>query len=383
MATTTSTQDTHSDHFLAQRLSSLTGVRFYAAFAVALLHLLYTQAIFTDPAVEQAFGITAPLATAAVSVFFVLSGFVLTWSARSADTTGRFWRRRFVKIFPNHLVTWAFAVLFLALFAGGAHMIGTSGSLRLGPTIANLFLVHAWVPDPAYINSANSPNWSLACEAFFYLLFPLLLLAIRRIRRERLWLWAGVVTVLGLAVPCIALLFNGSVLSSDLPLPTLQLWFGYLLPICRLPEFALGMLLARVVQEGRWRPVRVRWAVLALFVTMVVGLMLPPIFIFGPLFAAPAGILVATVAARDLSGRRSHLRSRVMVFLGDRSFALYMSHFVVIAFARQLLPEHGLDTGVAMAVLLLLVLPVVLVVAHLLYVLVERPLYQRFASPRP
>jgi peptidoglycan/LPS O-acetylase OafA/YrhL len=274
------------------------------------------------------------------------------------------------------------AVLFLALFAGGAHMIGTSGSLRWGPTVANLFLVHAWVPDPAYINSANSPNWSLACEAFFYLLFPALLLAIRRIRRERLWLWAGVVTALGLAVPCVALLFNGSVLSPDLPLPTLQLWFGYLLPVCRLPEFALGMLLARVVQEGLWRPVRVRWAVLALFSTMVVGLMLPPIFIFGPLFAAPAGMLVATVAARDLSGRRSHLRSRVMVFLGDRSFALYMSHFVVIAFARQLLPEHGLDTGVAMAVLLLLVLPVVLMVAHLLYVLVERPLYQRFASPR-
>jgi peptidoglycan/LPS O-acetylase OafA/YrhL len=40
-----------------------------------------------------------------VSFFFVLSGFVLTWSARPDDIATGFWRRRIARIYPVHLVT--------------------------------------------------------------------------------------------------------------------------------------------------------------------------------------------------------------------------------------------------------------------------------------
>ncbi|NUS05247.1 MAG: acyltransferase [Nonomuraea sp.] len=377
MAVTTSSAVT------VERLPSLTGVRFYAAFAVALLHLVYTQAVFADLTVQVALGATAPLATSAVSVFFVLSGFVLAWSARSSDTAGRFWRRRFAKIFPNHMVMWALAVLFLVLYGAQSHMIGaTNGPIRWDATFANFFLVHAWVPDAAFINSANSPAWSLACEFFFYLLFPALYAVVKKVPRERLRSLAVATTLVALSIPCWALLFDGAKLAPELPLPVWQLWFGYLFPLTRLPEFVLGMLLARLVGEGVWRPSRMRWAVLLYVGSLVVSLALPPIFLFGPFYAAGAGLLVATIATRDLQGLRSRLRHPVMIFLGDRSFALYMSHFVVIAFARQvLLPEGGLDTLNAMLALAFVVLPLVLVSAHVLYVLVERPLYRRFAKP--
>ncbi|NUR84755.1 MAG: acyltransferase [Nonomuraea sp.] len=383
MSTSTSPDAGLDRDSLRDRLPSLTGVRFYAAMSVAALHLLYTQSIFADPSLQFAFGATIPLATSAVSVFFVISGFVLTWSARSADTAPLFWRRRLVKIFPNHVVTWVLAMVFLVLYGAQSHMIGMSSTIHWDASVANLFLLHAWVPSPDYINSANSPVWSLACELFFYLLFPALYRMIKKIPRGRLWWWAGGTTLVSLAVPCVAGLLKSPVLAPELPVPTLQLWFGYILPLTRLPEFVLGMLLAVIVGEGLWRPKRARYAVLTLVAFMVVSLLLPPIFLFGPFYAAPAGVLVATLATRDVRALPSHLRSRLMIFLGDRSFALYMSHFVVIAFARQLLlPDDGLDVGSAVLALTLVVLPLVLLAPCLLFAWVERPLYRRFASPR-
>jgi peptidoglycan/LPS O-acetylase OafA/YrhL len=41
----------------------------------------------------------------------VLSGFVLTWSARKYDTVRQFWHRRFLKIFPHHIVAFAIALI--------------------------------------------------------------------------------------------------------------------------------------------------------------------------------------------------------------------------------------------------------------------------------
>ncbi|SDM37053.1 acyltransferase family protein [Allokutzneria albata] len=385
MTTSTSPSGVSPAPVTGHRLPSLTGVRFYAALAVALVHLVSTQVIFADPTLQIAFGATIPLATSAVSIFFVLSGFVLTWSARSAsgDTARSFWRRRLVKIFPNHVVMWALAMLFLVTYGAQAQMVGTTpGPIRWDAGIANLFLVHAWVPDPAYISSANSPAWSLANELFFYMLFPALYLVVKRIPSARLKFFALGAVLVSIAVPCVALLFRGAHLAPEMPIPVWQLWFGYLFPVSRLAEFVLGLLLARIVAEGLWRPQRIGLAVLALFGSLVVSLTLPPIFFFGPFYAAPAGLLVATLASRDLQDKPTHLRSRVMTYLGDRSFALYMSHFVVIAFARQLLlPAGGQDTGQALMWLFFVVLPLVLLVPVALYALVERPLYKRFARP--
>ena len=39
----------------------------------------------------------------AVSLFFILSGFVLTHSARAPESARAFWLRRFFTIYPNHL----------------------------------------------------------------------------------------------------------------------------------------------------------------------------------------------------------------------------------------------------------------------------------------
>ncbi|GAA1573528.1 hypothetical protein GCM10009678_65230 [Actinomadura kijaniata] len=135
---------------------------------------------------------------------------------------------------------------------------GTSaapGFVREGVTpppqaVANLFLVHTWVPARDFVYSANPASWSLGSEAFFYLLFPL----VRRIPRSRLPVAAGATVALVVAVPSAALALTGpAVAPGVLDEPMVRFWFACYLPVCRLPEFVLGMVLARMVREG-WRP---------------------------------------------------------------------------------------------------------------------------------
>src|SRR5205823_3153004 len=67
------------------------------------------------------FSIANGLSIVAVSFFFVLSGFVLTWN-NSARDTRRYYRNRLARIVPNYVVTWA-----LALVVGMRHRLGERG----------------------------------------------------------------------------------------------------------------------------------------------------------------------------------------------------------------------------------------------------------------
>ncbi|WP_372352198.1 acyltransferase family protein [Streptomyces sp. KL116D] len=82
--------------FLAERLPSLTGLRFFAAFLVFLCHALSQFNPQTDSVSHDVAYFLLPAGPVGVS-FFVLSGFVLTYAARPGDTVRRFWRRRVVR----------------------------------------------------------------------------------------------------------------------------------------------------------------------------------------------------------------------------------------------------------------------------------------------
>src|SRR5215469_15689462 len=90
-------------------LPSLTGTRWMAAFLVFGLHLRNLGYLNGAPVDFAGWPFMA--GTTGVSFFFVLSGFVLTWSARPRDTAAGFWRRRIARIYPVHLATAAAAML--------------------------------------------------------------------------------------------------------------------------------------------------------------------------------------------------------------------------------------------------------------------------------
>jgi peptidoglycan/LPS O-acetylase OafA/YrhL len=375
--TTAPTAATQAAKQRPSRLNSLTGLRWVAAVLVFLFHLGYVGGT-TGLAIHSVIGRAGH---AGLSFFFILSGFVLTWGARPGDTARTFWRGRFVKIFPNHWVT--FLVTALIMLAAGE-------ALFSGPTLANLFLVQTWVPNLDFWISMNAPSWSLTCEVFFYALFPLLLWAINKIPVARLWLAAGFSLAAVVAAPIlIELLVPGT---PKIPYPTLgpvsfeQLWLTYWFPPVRALEFVLGIVLARVVMEGKFP--RISWVpVTAVFVVFQLLAMNSPSYLLG-LVALPSlsiVLLIPYLAQKDLRGEWTPFRGRWMVWLGEASFAFYLFHKIVMSYGQKWINGDVWDAQWSLPFWLgfgAVTFVVTLGFAALLHMFVEQPLMRRFARPK-
>lgn len=355
-------------------LPSLTGLRFVAAGLVVGYHLAW-QHLFADQGAQQTvFSLFSQGGWTGVGIFFVLSGFLLTWSARSADRVTGFWWRRVVKIFPNHLVTLVAAVLLLALV--------TNAAVDRSDTVANLFLVHSWFPSMTTRFSGNPVAWSLSCEALFYLAFPALLAAIRRIRPERLWAWTvGVVAAIA-AVPAVATLLPAGPRFPVTEFTPWEMWFVYQFPPVRMLDFVVGILLARIVLTGRRLPFGLGGAVAVAVGAYFVAPLFPRNVDLVAVTVLPVGLVIAAAAVADTERRRTWLSGPVATGLGKLSYAFYLWQFLVLTYGHEWLggPTKSWGTPGALGVAALL-LAVTLGLAALQYVLVERPLV-RLASER-
>ncbi|MFB7381423.1 acyltransferase family protein [Kitasatospora purpeofusca] len=360
----------------ASRLPSLTGLRFPAALAVFAYHAalpIPTLRFFADDSTEFRFVDLADQAGGlGVAFFFVLSGFVLTWSARPGDTATGFWRRRMVKIVPNYVVAWALAMIF---FAGSYTPVRTA--------VLNLLMLQVWIPDFNTYFSVDPPSWSLGAELVFYLSFPLLHRALRRIRPERLFLWIGGTVAAIVATPALAYL----VLPDTPGVPggydssVVQYWFSYVLPPVRLLDFALGILVALAVRSGRWRDIGMVWSGLLLVAGYVATRWVPYLYAQRVTTVVPIALLVASAAIADRDGRFTPFRNRAMTWLGEISFAFYLLHFIVLTEMRDLLGTKLYSTPEGIG-LLLLAIGVTVLLSWILYRLVEAPITKRFSSPR-
>ena len=148
----------------ARRLHGLTGLRFFAAawvFAYHFLVLTVADAPWWTARLQNA-------GHAAVSLFFVLSGFVLAYNyaAPLADrrvTRARFWWLRLARVWPLYVLV-ALVEVPLALHAGVA-------PARIGAaTAADVVGLQAWIPAITFVG--NTPGWSVSVELFFYVAFP-------------------------------------------------------------------------------------------------------------------------------------------------------------------------------------------------------------------
>lgn len=315
-------------------LPSLTGSRIIAAFGVFLFHASLVKMLnpYADPATSETFSfLVGKAGWLGVSYFFVLSGFIMVWSAKEGDTPFAYYRRRIAKIFPTHVVTWALAVF-----------IGTVSLSRADIWLPNLFLINSWFPDIDIFVSVNQPSWSLCIEMFFYLLFPVLFGALIRIPSSYLSLAAvACVASLALVQIMIAAHIDPEPTLAEWPLSETQWWLSYNFPPLRMFEFAAGMIIARIVVEGRWRGPSISSSCVFLGFAYTVALYVP--FQFGLNLATlvPIMLLIPAIALADVDGRTTVLSSKPMVWLGEISFGFYMIHFLVLLCIKRLLAEHS------------------------------------------
>jgi peptidoglycan/LPS O-acetylase OafA/YrhL len=322
-------------------LPRLTSLRAFAALAVLGYHLMrHTDLLPHDSWFRYGF--------AGVGFFFILSGFVLTWSIRPHDGAADFWVRRFARVYPSHFVMLLVALV-VPVVPGAITWLGA---------VAGLLLVQSWFSDWDVVFGLNAVSWSLACEAFFYLCAPLVIRHLAAASRARAVLAAG----------CWVALTTAAAVGFGLHSPAADV-YAYTNPLIRSGEFVLGVLLAVLVEKG-WRPrLPLVPCVTALLVVAgslsvgpgrlrqsVVDILLDPFF----------ALVILAAALADLGGRKGVLQWRGLTYLGEVSFGFYLVHELVIVNLAPHLPDVSrADHATSLAVIGLAALGSAMALHHL------------------
>ncbi|MCS0637078.1 acyltransferase [Streptomyces sp. LP05-1] len=294
----------------------------------------------------------------AVALFMVLSGFVFTVGAHGRPVrAGRFLANRLLRIYPLYLVV---AVL------------GTATRVAL-PDAGELLRI-ATLATP--VQPYGGVFWTLCVEMQFYLVFPLL----NRLLTER-----GPGALLRL-LGAVALLRALVWLSAPGPVPdTAALYLGL---AGRIDQFLLGMLAAWAFLHHRER-LRSRWLVPGALTLAVATLwafnQLHGYVSDSPLkllWSGTEGAVWALVVAGYVANGPAHgAVSRAVARVGEVSFSVYLTHFMVLTALCAYVPRDRPDwwpAGLppvwgAFAAALLVALPVTLALSFVTYHAVELP----------
>ncbi len=142
-------------------------LRGIACILVALMHVTVT---FSQTYHLPFLGNIFKFGGAGVDIFFVLSGFIITYSNKQyitkATSIGKFFKKRMIRIFPIYWIIISLLLVFQLLLPS---FYRTYFQL----TAANIFNTYFLLPNHDMINGVS---WSLTNEMFFYILFMLALL---------------------------------------------------------------------------------------------------------------------------------------------------------------------------------------------------------------
>jgi peptidoglycan/LPS O-acetylase OafA/YrhL len=317
-----------------------------------------------------------------VSLFFVLSGFVLAYNyldpatATMRGSAREFWWARVARVYPVYLVA-----LFVSLPEVLDPLLARDGTGRAARAAATLVLAPALLQSFSRRTACtwNCPGWSLSVEAVFYLLFPVLGTWLLRGGARRTASKAAVAWALGIGVAAAYVILR----PDGLVAPTHAsrgVWLDVLKyhPLVHLPEFMVG------AAAGAWFPVlqrstafvrRVRfvagWVVAGTLALLAFVPSVPFVLLHTGLLApAWATVVVGLALSQGLPG--DLLGSRVAVRLGEASYALYLLHGPIGRYT-ELAWRRGFGAGGSPAIEVGVKLVTSLAVAFAVHAAVERP----------
>ncbi|WP_275945310.1 acyltransferase family protein [Bradyrhizobium yuanmingense] len=330
-----------------------------------------------------------------VDLFFVLSGMVMALSYVENDFTRfslrEFMVRRLARVYPLHIVmllaNLVFRLLRIGLVMAGV-VVAAPAAFEVNNAYSfglNVLLLHSM----GFIDylSWNAPSWSISVEFYTYLVFGLIVLIALRMR-SLAWFYvlSGLLAVGSLVFIIFVLEKKSIELQTDFGL--LRCFVG----------FFLGVLMVRIVDRLPAKPRPAAQGALQ-FVAMIASIVLVSLAEANPAATFLAPVMFAIFLGSLLAFPDALLVPRILVakpliWLGRRSYSIYMVHALVVLLAEYFVRGVGagriaaLDSiwaGLPATLNLVVSLAAVLAVSHLTYLYVEIPggrlLRNAFGSP--
>jgi len=313
-------------------IKALSGLRIVAAVWVVLFHFRPWLEV-AAPGFRSALAPVLNCGAQGVDLFFMLSGFVLTWTyldrmgeSFSIRSTLHFLWLRLARVWPVYLVTLHLAAAWIIFTLYVGHEPSKAADqLNAVSYVRQVLLVQLWFQPYFDGSSWDGPAWSISAEWLAYLLFGLLVLVIFRIARAtraRGLLWLAVAASLP---PALLLLATGQFYTPWNWLPRIVM------------QFTAGALACAAVRKLQLsEPARRRVGYLSV---VLAGAIVGTLYLLDahpvPKVSDSSGLvdvlfvpLVVTLAIGVGSLPRL-LSTRIMVYGGYISFSLYMVHELV------------------------------------------------------
>jgi peptidoglycan/LPS O-acetylase OafA/YrhL len=370
-------------------LPALTGFRFLSALFVLLGHGC-TVIQFNG---TNAFGIwMGPLAGIGMTLFFVLSGFLMWFNYGEAfkdNSAGGviydFAIARFARLYP---------MLFCTLLLGAAvtpwqTLFGVGRDVFLFPAMMN-----AWVPGTGPVPLALAipsvaHTWSISGEIFCYLLFPVFALSFCRVRSRAAILSLAFAMLATLTVIShLAIRYHasfGPIAPKLVADGQLYMWLSYYSPITRIFEFGLGCFTAIYFLSGDKSRVPgwlIMWTAIAAMGVGLYAFVGPDLWIFTGYRPSFIRFLLAGAAALMVYGLARHPRNLLSLILstrpaqigGDISYSTYLLHpFLLAGFIHPIVIELTWSGFAEWCYVLLAALGSVYFVSYATYRFIEVP----------
>jgi exopolysaccharide production protein ExoZ len=298
------------------------------------------------------------LLSAGVDIFFVLSGFVM-WSltAGHQGDSWDFFSRRLKRIVPLYWLMTTLMVVVVLVLPGAT----LTSKFDLRHVVSSYFFIPAIHPVKGNFEPLLFPGWTLNYEMMFYLLMALALLWPMRFR-----------------LPLILIFLSAMMAMGFIPHSDKSLIAFYSKSV--LAEFGMGCVLGFLIEHDLGARARA-WNGAAL-----IGLAIVAFFALAHFTQLGRGIAWGIPAALLVSGCVFNERSRgttplpLLLLLGDASYAIYLTHVIVLSALFQLARRFAKSAPTEIAASVLLALAC-LYAGVLVYRFVERPMLSWFKTP--
>lgn len=348
---------------------SLTGLRFVAAFYVFLFHMNIrwplSENSFINNILNQGY--------IGMSVFFILSGFVLAYRyADGSATTKDYLINRFARIYPIYALCAIITLPWIGVHFDPSSlttMIKSIGQAAL-LIFSNIFLIQAWFPQFLF-NWNDIGSWSISVEAFCYLLIPFVLPKFSKFSIKLLFLTAAICYLLAVLPGLSLKVFGKSPL----------MFAFYSLPFYRFPEFLLGVCIYFATRFKSTYLLGTKFQLSLLSVLLLylafVGITWPDLS--SSWITLPIISFIIFSLSYNVGLINSLLSSKIFVWLGKISYCFYSFQILILLFLLQyhtklinIIPLLGNGKILALAAFI-----VILLLSVLGYYFVEEPARHR------
>ncbi|PWN68342.1 acyltransferase [Chryseobacterium phosphatilyticum] len=328
------------------KIPQITFTRFLAAMAIVISHFNKDMFLYKIDYISNIF----LKANVGVSYFFILSGFIMIIAYHRKEKIGYldYYKNRFARIYPLY-------VLGLLLY-----LVTKYSNFSFYKGFLYLFGLQSWVPGEAMV--LNFPGWSISVEFLFYLIFPWLYNYFYSKGNKSIWI---ITILIWIVTQVFCSLYADSSYYQGPHTQSHELLYYF--PLMHINEFLVGNLAGLFFMKNHKRK-NYDLPVIIIFGLVLLSLVFLPLFYHNGLMALLFIPLIVLISRNN--GVLTKIFSlKPLEYLGEASYAVYITHIPVLYILREVLRKYQLDIDSMFAIYMV----ILIMTSVLFYQFIEKP----------